>query len=211
MFPFLRRVVLPACALSACAVIAPAVAEFPDKPVKIVNAWPPGTPNDNTARIIAERLTQRLGQPVVVENRPGANGTIGTTYVARSAPAGYTLQFATADTHSINPHIYKTLQYDAQKGFEPITLVGTVTFLLISRASLEHADVAAVVAAAKLQPGKLTYASWGTGSTAHVGFALLESAARVDFLHVPFQGAAPALNAILGSQVDLMLTSPLTA
>jgi tripartite-type tricarboxylate transporter receptor subunit TctC len=186
-------------------------AEFPERPIRLVNAWPPGTANDSVARLIAERLGQKLGQPVVVENRPGANGTIGTTYVAKAPADGYTLVFGTADTHSINPHVYKALAYDALNGFEPITLVGTVTFVLIGRPNLEFADLAEVVAAAKRQPGKFSYASWGTGSTAHVGIALLEASAGIDLLHVPFQGAAPALNAIMGSQVDLMLTSPLTA
>jgi len=181
-------------------------AQFPDKPVKVVVAWPPGSTTDSAARIVSERLSQRLGQPVTVENRPGANGTIGTTFVAKSAPDGYTLLFGTADTHSINPHVYKTLQYDAMKGFEPISLVGTVTFVLIARASFEHAELKDLITAAKQQPGKINYATWGTGSTGHVGFALLEASAGINLLHVPFQGAAPALNALLGSQVDLMMT-----
>ena len=198
-------------AAAALAFAACAQAQYPDKPVKVVVAWPPGSPTDSVARIVSERLAQRLGQPVTVENRPGANGTLGTTYVAKAAPDGYTLIFGTADTHSINPHVYKSLPYDAMKGFEPISLVGTVTFVLISRANFEYSDVASLVAAAKQQPGKITYATWGTGSTAHVGFALLEQAAGINLLHVPFQGSAPALNALLGSQVDLMITSVLSA
>ena len=192
---------------AACvALAAGAQAQYPDKPIKVVVAWPPGSTTDSAARIVSERLAHRLGQPVTVENRPGANGTIGTTFVARSAPDGYTLLFGTADTHSINPHVYKTLQYDAMKGFEPISLVGIVTFVLIARSSFEHAELKDLIAAAKQQPGKINYATWGTGSTGHVGFALLEASADINLLHVPFQGAAPALNALLGSQVDLMLT-----
>ena len=208
-----RYTALLSCALALGLLlsIAPALAQFPDKPIRMVNAWPPGSANDNILRIISERLSQRLGQPVTVENRPGASGTIGTTYVAKAAPDGYTLVFATADTHSINPHVYKNLQYDAFKGFDPVTLVGTVTFALIGRANLEFSDAREAMAAAKQKAGKLTYASWGTGSTAHVGFALLEVSTGVDLLHVPFQGAGPALNALLGAQTDLMLTSPLTA
>ena len=174
-------------------------------------AWPPGSTTDTAARVISERLAQKFGQPVTVENRPGANGTIGTTYVAKAAPDGHTLIFGTADTHSINPHVYKTLQYDAMKGFEPISLVGIVTFVLIARAGLEQADLRELIAAAKQHPGKLTYATWGTGSTAHVSFAVLESATGMNLLHVPYQGAAPALNALLGSQVDLMMTGALSA
>ncbi len=187
-------------------------AQYPDKPIKVVVAWPPGSPTDSVARLVSDRLSQRLGQPIAVENRPGANGTIGTTYVARSAPDGYTLLFATADTHSINPHVYKSLQYDAVKGFEPISLVGTVNFVLISRPNFEYPDLASLVAAAKQQPGKISFATWGTGSTAHVALALLEQAAGIQLLHVPFQGSAPALNALLGSQVDVMVTGgPQTA
>ncbi len=199
--------------LAVLAAVHPgAHAQFPDKPIKVVVAWPPGSPTDSVARIVSERLSQRLGQPVTVENRPGANGTIGTTYVAKAAPDGYTLVFATADTHSINPHVYKSLQYDAMKGFEPISLVGVVNFLLVARANFEYADLQSMMAAAKLQPGKISYATWGTGSTAHVAFALLEQAAGIQMLHVPFQGSAPAMNAIFGSQVDIMVTgAPLTA
>ncbi len=188
-----------------------AQAQYPEKPIKVVVAWPPGSTTDTAARIVSERLAQKFGQPVTVENRPGANGTIGTTYVAKAAPDGYTLIFGTADTHSINPHVYKSLQYDAMKGFEPISLVGIVTFVLIARAGLEQTDLRELIAAAKQQPGKITYATWGTGSTAHVGFAVLESAAGMNLLHVPYQGAAPALNALLGSQVDLMMTGALSA
>lgn len=181
-------------------------AEYPEKAIKVVVAWPPGSPTDGVARIVSERLSHRLGQPVTVENRPGANGTIGTTYVARAAPDGYTLVFATADTHSINPHVYKALQYDAIKGFEPISLVGVVNFLLIARPNFEQADLQSLVAAARLQPGKISYGTWGTGSSAHVAFALLEQAAGIQMLHVPFQGSAPAMNAIMGSQIDIMVT-----
>ena len=205
--------ILKAFITAAClALVAGAQAQYPDKPVKVVVAWPPGSPTDSVARIMSERLAQRLGQPVTVDNRPGANGTIGTTYVAKAAPDGYTLVFGTADTHSINPHVYKSLQYDAIKGFEPISLVGVVNFLLISRPNFEQSDLQSLVAAAKLQPGKISYATWGTGSSAHVAFALLEQAAGIQLLHVPFQGSAPAMNAIMGSQVDIMVTgAPLTA
>ena len=198
---------------AACVAFATcAQAQYPDKPIKVVVAWPPGSPTDSVARLVSERLSQRLGQPVTVENRPGANGTIGTTHVARSAPDGHTLVFGTADTHSINPHVYKALQYDAMKGFEPISLVGVVNFLLISRPNFEYPDLQSLVAAAKQNPGKISYGTWGTGSTAHVAFALLEQSAGINLLHVPFQGSAPAMNAIMGSQVDIMVTgAPVTA
>lgn len=187
-------------------------AEYPDKLVKVVVAWPPGSPTDSVARLVSDRLSQRLGQPVTVENRPGANGTIGTTYVAKAAPDGYTLLFATADTHSINPLVYKSLPYDAVKGFEPISLVGTVNFVLLARPTLEYSDLPSLIAAAKQQPGKLSFATWGIGSSAHVALAILEQAAGIQMLHVPFQGSAPAMNALMGSQVDVMVSGgPQTA
>lgn len=209
---FTMRILKAFLAAVSLAISTGAQAQYPDKPIKVVVAWPPGSPTDSVARIVSERLAQRLGQPVTVDNRPGANGTIGTTYVAKAAPDGYTLVFGTADTHSINPHVYKSLQYDALKGFEPISLVGVVNFLLVSRPNFEQSDLQSLVAAAKQHPGKISYATWGTGSTAHVAFALLEQAAGIQLLHVPFQGSAPAMNAIMGSQVDVMVTgAPLTA
>ena len=201
----LRR--LLECALvAALAVGIPcAHADYPDKPLRLIVAWPPGGGTDNAARIIAERLTQRFGQAVTVENRAGANGIIGTGVAAKAAPDGYTLLMATADTHSINPHVYKNLPYDAAKGFDPITLVGRLSFVLISRANFEPNTLPELIALAKRQPNKISYGSWGIGSTAHVGMSLFESSAGVDLLHVPFQGAGPATNALLGGQIDLYL------
>ncbi len=190
---------------------APAHADYPDRPIKMVVAWPAGSSTDAAARIVSERLAQRIGQPVTVENRPGASGSIGTANVAKAPADGYTLLFGTADTHSINPHVYKSLPYDALNGFVPITLVGTVDFVLIQSNALPYGNLRELVDAAKKQPGTFTYASWGKGSTAHVGFVALEEAAGIKLLHVPFQGAAPALNAVLGSQVDLMLTGAISA
>ena len=200
-------------AILGCAALpfAPAYADYPDRAIKMVVAWPAGSSTDAAARIISERLAQRMGQPVTVENRPGASGAIGTANVAKAPPDGYTLLFGTADTHSINPHVYKSLSYDALNGFVPITLVGTVDFVLIQSNALPYGNLRELVDAARKQPGKFTYASWGKGSTAHVGFVALEEAAGIKLLHVPFQGAAPALNAVLGSQVDLMLTGAISA
>jgi tripartite-type tricarboxylate transporter receptor subunit TctC len=189
----------------AAAVAGPAYAQYPDKPVRLIVAWPPGGGTDNAARIIAERLTQRFGQAVTVENRAGANGIIGTAVAAKAAPDGYTLLMATADTHSINPHVYKNLPYDAVKGFDPITLVGRLSFVLISRTNFEANTLQELIAIAKRKPNGISYGTWGIGSTAHVGMALFESAAGIDLLHVPFQGAGPATNALLGGQIDLYL------
>lgn len=199
------RLLAASFAAGAAIFAAGAQAQYPDKPVRLIVAWPPGGGTDTAARLIAERLTQRFGQAVTVENRAGANGIIGTTVAAKAPADGYTLLMATADTHSINPHIYKNLPYDAAKGFDPITLVGKLSFVLISRANFEATTLQELIAAAKRKPGGISYGTWGVGSTAHVGMALFESSAGVDLLHVPFQGAGPATNALLGGQIDLYL------
>ena len=186
-------------------------AQYPEKPLKIVAPWPPGSTTDGSARIIAEALSKRLNQRVLVENRPGANGTIGSTYVAKSPADGYTLLMANGDTHSISPHIYKSLPYDALRNFDPIALVATASFVLISRPTLAENTLQEVIAAAKRTPRKLTYGTWGIGSAGHVAFAMLESATGIQLVHVPFQGAAPALTALIGGHVDLMIGSPLAA
>ncbi len=186
----------------------PSLAQYPEKPLRVIVAWPPGATTDSAARLVSEQLAKRLGQPVTVENRPGANGIIGTQFVAKAAADGYTLQMATADTHSINPHVYRNLPYDAQKGFEPVTLVGKVWFALLARPDLQVSNVAELVAAAKREPNRLSYGTWGIGSTAHVAVALFETASGADLLHVPFQGAAPATNAFLGGQLNLIMAGP---
>ena len=181
-------------------------AQYPEKPVKMMVAWPPGGGTDNAARLVAEGLRQRLGQAVVVENRAGANGIIGTAAAAKMPADGYTVLFATADTHSINPHVYTNLPYDALKDFEPLTLVGRTAFVLISSAKFEAGTLQDLIGRAKREPGKISYATWGIGSTAHLGMALFESVAGIELLHVPFQGSGPATNALLGGQVDLYLS-----
>ncbi|MCC7487116.1 MAG: tripartite tricarboxylate transporter substrate binding protein [Burkholderiales bacterium] len=202
--------VLAALALTLGAA-TPSLAQYPDKPLKIVAPWPPGSTTDGSARIIADALAKRLNQRVIVENRPGANGTIGSTYVARSAADGYTLLMANGDTHSISPHVYKALPYDALRNFDPVALVATASFVLISRPTLPENTLQEVIAAAKRNPRKMTYGTWGIGSAGHVAFALLESATGTQLVHVPFQGAAPALTALVGGHVDLMIGSPLAA
>jgi tripartite-type tricarboxylate transporter receptor subunit TctC len=206
-----RKHALVTAAMIVALVSSSAGAEYPDKPLRIVAPWPPGSTTDGSARIIADALSKRLNQRVLVDNKPGANGTIGSTLVAKSAADGYTLLMANGDTHSISPHIYKALQYDAIRNFDPIALVATASFVLISRPTLPENTLQEVIAAAKRNPQKMTYGTWGIGSAGHVAFAMLESATGIQLVHVPFQGAAPALTALLGGHVDLMIGSPLAA
>lgn len=177
-----------------------------DKAIKMMVAWPPGGGTDNAARLVAEGLRQRLGHAVIVENRAGANGIIGTAAAAKMQADGYTMLFATADTHSINPHVYSDLPYDAIKDFEPLTLVGRTSFVLIANAKFGPNSLQELIALAKKEPGKISYGTWGIGSTAHLGMVLLESAAGIELLHVPYQGSGPATNALLGGQIDLYLS-----
>jgi len=200
------RTLAGSIALAVMLLHGSAHAQFPDKPLKMVVAWPAGGGTDNAARLVAEGLRQRLGQAVVVENRAGANGIIGTGAAAKMPADGYTMLFATADTHSINPHVYTNLPYDALKDFEPLTLVGRTSFVLISGAKFEPSTLEELISRAKREPGKISYGTWGIGSTAHLGMVLFESAAGIELLHVPFQGSGPATNALLGGQVDLYLS-----
>jgi len=212
----MRSLFAVACATAVTAAtlalaLAPAVAaaDYPDHPVKMVVAYPPGGATDVMARAVAQRLGDRMKQSVVVENKPGASGQIGADFVAKSAPDGYTLIFTAADTHSINPHVYPKIAYDARRDFVPVAQVGYLPLALIVNPSVKANSVKEFVALAKAQPGKLTYASFGVGSSSQVAMEMLKGEAKIDLLHVPFQGAAPAVAAIMGGQVDAMMV-PLT-
>lgn len=181
----------------------PAVAQYPDKPIKMIVPWPPGGVTDTLARFSADQLQRAIGQPVVVENKAGANGIIGTQSAAALAPDGYGMLAVTAETHAINPSVYKPLPYDPLKDFDPVAMVARVSFVLATRADLPPNNVKELVAYAKANPGKLSAASYGVGSTSHLGLATFEKLTGTNYIHVPFQGVAPAVNALLGGQVDL--------
>ncbi|MGE0875876.1 MAG: Bug family tripartite tricarboxylate transporter substrate binding protein [Burkholderiales bacterium] len=207
----IRRVLAALATGLLASFVGPAIADYPERTIRIIAPWPPGSTTDGSARIIADALGKRLKQRVIVENKPGVNGTLGSTYVAKSAADGYTLLMANGDTHSISPHVYKSLQYDALKNFDPVALVATASFVLIARPTLSENSLQEVISVARRNPKKLTYGTWGVGSAGHVAFALLESATDIQLTHVPFQGAAPALTALIGGHVDLMIGSPLAA
>ena len=184
---------------------ASALADYPDRPIKLVVAYPAGGATDVTARAVAQRLSERLKQAVVVENRAGAAGMIGTDYVAKAAPDGYTLMFTAADTHSINPHVYPKITYDARKDFTPIAQVGYLPIALIVSPQLQAKNVAEFIALARKSPGKMSYASFGVGSSGHVAMEMLNIQSKIELLHVPYQGAAPAIAAVMAGQVDAMM------
>ena len=178
---------------------------YPAKPIRLVVPWPAGGITDSATRMLAQALSPRLGQPIVVDNRPGANGQIGADNVAKSAPDGYSLFVASAEPLAINPHVYKSLPYDPVHDFVGIAPFAINPFSLVSRPDFPASTVKEIVAAAKQSPGKYTYASWGIGSTSQIGMEMVKKQASMDVLHVPFTGEAPAVTALMSGQVDLMV------
>ena len=183
--------------------LAPAQSGYPDRPLKMLVSWPPGGVTDTVARFAADNLAKAMNQSVVVENRPGANGIVGTQAAAKLPPDGYGLMAVTAETHAINPSVYKNLTYDVLRDFDPVAMLARVSFVLAGKADLEASSVQELIALAKSRPGKLSAASYGIGSTSHVGLASFEKSTATDFTHVPFQGVVPAVNALLAGQVDI--------
>lgn len=179
---------------------------YPDKPIRVIVTWPAGGAVDVGTRAVMNALSASTGQPFIVENRPGANGSIGTEAGARAKPDGYTIIVGNTDTFAISPYVYPNLKYDPIKNFEPIAPLGTLPLALTLRSEFNGSTAADVVRLAKEQPGRLTYGSWGVGSLGHVGLALFEQAAQIEMLHVPFQGGAPATAAIMGNQIDMLVT-----
>jgi tripartite-type tricarboxylate transporter receptor subunit TctC len=178
---------------------------FPDRTLRFVVPFTPGGNADVVARTVAQGMTEQLKQSVVVENRPGANAMIGAEAVARSAPDGYTLLLATAESHAINPHIYKKVNYDAVKDFSAVGVIGHFPFALVINPKLSAQNLAEFVELARRNKGKLNFASWGVGSTSQIAFEQFRQTTGVDAVHVPFQGAAPAITALAGGQVDAFM------
>ena len=176
---------------------------YPTKPIRIVVPYPPGGFNDTLGRTLAAKFQESWGQPAVVENKPGGNTVIGTEYVAKAAPDGYTL-LVVAFPFSVVPSLYKTLPYDTLKDFSPVILAATSPNLLVVNPQLPAKSVSELIALAKSQPGKLSYASTGNGSSNHISMELFKSMAGVDITHIPYKGSAPAVTDLLGGQVMLM-------
>lgn len=178
--------------------------DFPTHPVRIVVAFPPGGPTDFVGRIVAEKMSQILGQRVFIDNKPGANGTLGGGDVAKSDPDGYSLFLTTSGAVTVSPHIMPKMPFDTFRDFAPVALVTTVHEVLVVSPQLGVKNVKELVALAKKKPGAVTFASTGVGSPPHLAQLLLDAAAGVKFLHVPYRGAAPALTDLLGGQVQVV-------
>ena len=193
--------------LAAFAAVPALAQDYPSKPIKIVVTYPPGGGMDVTARMLSAPLGERLKQTVIVENKPGASGMIGADYVAKAAPDGYTVVLAPADTHSINPHVYTKMSYDSRRDFVPVAMLGVLPMTLLVNPALPVKSVDDLVKLAREKPGKLTFGSWGIGSSSHVSMEVLKQEHSIDMLHVPFTGAAPAIAAVAGGQIDAMMAS----
>jgi len=192
--------------IAGCMAITPAAAvqaadAYPNKPIRIVVAYTPAGATDILARTVGQKLTEAWGQTVIVDNRPGANGNIGTEVAARATPDGYTLLMVTAGTHGINPSLYRKLSWDAVKDFAPVSLVAMVPNILVVNNSLPVKSVKELIAHAKANPGKLNYGSPGNGSTAHLSMELFKSMTGTDLTHIPYKGSAGVLSDLIAGQI----------
>ncbi len=202
----LRRAAAAAvCTVASFAAIAPAGAQqYPHRPVRIVVPYPPGGGTDIVARTLAQKLTETLGQTVIVDNRAGANGIIGADQVAKSKPDGYTALIAIA-SHAINATLYAKLPYDTQADLMPVSLLAEYPYVITVHPSLPVKNVKELIAFAKARPNQLSYASSGNGSGPHLGMELFKTMAKVELVHVPYKGAGNAATDLVSGQVQLFL------
>lgn len=212
MYPSLPSVrtrfaaMLAAAALAAGLHAAPTHAAFPDKPVRIIVPFAPGGGTDLVARSMTTVMAQELGQPVIIDNKPGAGTLIGTDAAAKSPADGYTMVMATV-AHVVNPSIQPKLPYNHDKAFAPVMLVGVSPNVLVVRDSSPYKSVKDIIAAAKAAPGKLSFASQGAGTSAHLAGELFKNLTGTNLTHIPYRGAGPALTDLLGGQVDVMFAT----
>lgn len=201
MKPLRRSLVALMLALPATAVMAQA---FPNKPIRLICPFPPGGAVDIASRAIAAEMSKTLGQPVSVENKPGAGGNIGGVEVARAAPDGYTMLMTTSGIHAINPVLYKKMPFDPNKDLAPVSALVSLANVLVVHPSVKANSVSELLALAKAAPGKLSYASSGSGTSIHMSAEMFKHLTGVDMVHVPYKGSAPALTDLMGGQVQLM-------
>jgi len=200
-----RMISLLAALLAAAMPAALHAQAWPSKPIRIIAPSTPGDAPDVIARLIADKLTPVLGQQVVVENKPGAGGVVGSDAVAKAAPDGYTLIMGNAGSHGINAAVYTKLPYDIQRDFVPVSQVAVAPNVVVINPAVPATSVAEFIAYAKSQPGKLAYASGGNGSSAHMSMELFKSMAGVDIQHIPYKGSSPALTDLVGGQVAIFI------
>jgi tripartite-type tricarboxylate transporter receptor subunit TctC len=203
----MRISALLAAGLAALIGIAPLPAQaqsYPFKPIRFVVPFPPGGTTDIISRLIAQKLTESLGQPVIVENKAGAGGVVGADSVAKAVPDGYTILMGTSGPIAISPSLLKNIPYDPIKDFAPITTVVVVPNMLVVNPSVPANSVQELIALAKARPGRLSFASTGNGATPHLAGELFKLATNTDILHVPYKGSSPAVNDLIGGQTSMM-------
>ena len=198
-------------ALACCASTDALAQAYPAKPVRLVLPFPPGGGTDVVGRLLAQKLGQALGQQVIVDNRAGAGGRIGTDLVAKSPPDGYTLLLATSSVMGTGPALYKKLPFDMPKDFAPVSLVAYTAYVLVTHPSVPAKSVKELVALAKSKPGRLTYASSGAGGAAHLSGELFSSMAGVKMIHVAYKGSSPGMFSVVSGETDLMFNNALPA
>ena len=194
-------------ALLALAALGANAQDWPARPLRLVVPFAPGGVTDTSARVVADRLGARLGQSVVVENRPGASGNIGTQQVAQAAPDGYTLLLGFDGTMVINPWVFARIPFDTLRDFEPVTKLGDATLILAAHPSVAANDVRELIALAKAKPGTLSYGTSGTGGTPHLAGEMLNQRAGITLVHVPYKGGGPAITDAVGGQIPLVFTA----
>lgn len=202
------RVIVFICAALAAGVVF--ADNYPNKPIRMIVAVPPGGPADTLARLVGPRLGEALGQTVVIDNRPGANGIIAYDMAARSTPDGYTFVLVAAGV-AINPSLYRNVQYDPIRDFSPITLGITVPNILVVHPSVPATSVQQLIALAKSKPGKVAFASAGNGTSGHLALELFRQSSGIDVVHVPYKGGGPALTDVIGGQVQALFSIALAA
>jgi tripartite-type tricarboxylate transporter receptor subunit TctC len=178
---------------------------YPDKPLRLIVPFPPGGGADNLARLMMPRVAQALGQPIVIENKPGAGGNTGAEFVAHAAPDGYTLLYGTNGTHAINASLYRNLHFDPVKDFTPVSQLTEIATMLVVNPQLPVNSTAELIGYARANPGKLNFASAGNGTTSHLAGELFRTQAGIDIVHVPYRGGAQAITDLIGGQVQMMI------
>jgi tripartite-type tricarboxylate transporter receptor subunit TctC len=197
-------ITLIAAAVTLSTAVGNAAASYPDKPVRILVPFPPGGSNDVIARLLAQKLSALWGKSVIVDNHGGAGGNVGSEMAARSNPDGYTLLLTAPGPLVVNPTLYRRMSFDPARDFAPVALIATVPIVLTVNPRVKAKSVAELIALAKAEPGKLDFGSSGNGSTNHLAGELFKNLARIDIIHVPYRGAAPAMNDLISGQIPMM-------
>jgi tripartite-type tricarboxylate transporter receptor subunit TctC len=199
-----RRCLLVVAAAALAAPLLALAQPYPSRPIRFIVPYPAGGPLDTVARLLAQKVSESVKQPVIVENKPGAGGNIGADAVAKGAPDGYMILMGAVATHAINPTLYKNIPYDAVRDFQPVTQVASTPNVLVVNPSLPVTTVREFIAYAKAHPGQLNFGSGSTGSAGHLAGELFKKMAGVEMTHIPYKGAGPAMQDLIGGQIQLM-------